>query len=331
MSAFGVKLDQQLRALEAGTCVYLDTWSFIEGRSWVAVLSVPLEFNGVGTVLSAFESLGCEVEEITHDLFHSFNRTMNGVDEGGDGKTWSVVFKMPKSEVEPDVDAEAAAAYERLRGSSYATSFDGRQAQQVDVERIWHALGRANNTIERLQKEINGPTFMGEPVLPHADDVAVDRFATAMKAKLADARSKGRGGWQEHGLHQHLSDLLRDHVHKGDPRDVANFCCFLWNRGEAIAPAAAPGALQDILAEVGRATRKFPTWPTDPLHALGVLGEEFGELTKAVMQATYEPHKNRPDDVRSEAIQTAAMALRFVDSLDRYVHSPCHQHSQEAS
>ena len=39
--------------------------------------------------------------------------------------------------------------------------------------------------------------------------------------------------------------------------------------------------LHEVMAEVARATQKFPTWPTDPLHALAVLGEEFGELTKA--------------------------------------------------
>ena len=39
-------------------------------------------------------------------------------------------------------------------------------------------------------------------------------------------------------------------------------------------------ALHEILAELERATEKFPTWPTDPLHALAVLGEEFDELTK---------------------------------------------------
>lgn len=44
--------------------------------------------------------------------------------------------------------------------------------------------------------------------------------------------------------------------------------------------------------EMARAVAKFPTWPTDPFHALAVLGEEFGELTKAVLQHTYEPHKN---------------------------------------
>lgn len=72
----------------------------------------------------------------------------------------------------------------------------------------------------------------------HPDDIAVDKFAVAMKAKLAKARAKGMGGWDDkEDLECHLSNLLRSHVEKGDPRDVANFCCFLWNRGESIQPA----------------------------------------------------------------------------------------------
>jgi hypothetical protein len=86
--------------------------------------------------------------------------------------------------------------------------------------------------------------------------------------------------------------------------------------------------LGEVLAEVERAIRKFPTWPTDPLHAVGVLGEEFGELTKEALQLTYEPHKTTRQAFRKEAIQTAAMALRFVASLDRYEFSPGHQHEQ---
>lgn len=88
--------------------------------------------------------------------------------------------------------------------------------------------------------------------------------------------------------------------------------------------------LRPILEEVGRAIAKFPTWPTDPLHAVAVLGEEFGELTKAVLQSVYEPHKSTPQDVREEAIQTAAMALRFVASLDAYAYRAGEQHQQEA-
>jgi len=77
-------------------------------------------------------------------------------------------------------------------------------------------------------------------------------------------------------------------------------------------------SLEDVLAEVERATAHFPTWPADPFQALAILGEEFGELTKAVLQTTYEPHKVGPGELRTEAIQTAAMALRFLTHLDGY-------------
>lgn len=86
---------------------------------------------------------------------------------------------------------------------------------------------------------------------------------------------------------------------------------------------------QMVRAELARAVEKFPTWPTDPFHALAVLGEEFGELTKAVLQHTYEPHKGvTAEDIRDEAIQTAAMALRLAMSLPCYQYRKAPQHSQ---
>lgn len=90
-------------------------------------------------------------------------------------------------------------------------------------------------------------------------------------------------------------------------------------------------AIERILEEAKRATQKFPTWPTDPLHALAILGEEFGELTKDMLQLTYEPHKTNKDRVRTEAIQTAAMALRLFQSLNHYKYRPSKQHSQEVA
>lgn len=86
--------------------------------------------------------------------------------------------------------------------------------------------------------------------------------------------------------------------------------------------------INEVLLEVSNATYKFPTWPTDPIHALAVLGEEYGELNKAVLQGVYEPHKNKPDDIRNEAIQTAAMALRFLISMDEYKFKEGKQHQQ---
>lgn len=87
---------------------------------------------------------------------------------------------------------------------------------------------------------------------------------------------------------------------------------------------------QEVLNEVARAKLKFPLWPTDPLHALAVLGEEYGELIKAMLQYTYEPEKKVTlEDIKSEAIQTAAMALRIVQSLDEYEYKAGKQHLQE--
>jgi hypothetical protein len=85
----------------------------------------------------------------------------------------------------------------------------------------------------------------------------------------------------------------------------------------------------EVASELAFAVNKFPTWPTDPFHALAILGEEFGELTKAVLQHTYEPHKNVTDkDIRTEAIQTAAMALRWAISLPVYQYKKAPQHTQ---
>lgn len=69
----------------------------------------------------------------------------------------------------------------------------------------------------------------------HPDDLAVDRFAAAMKAKLAKKRSEGRGGWDGPTCSAEiLSRLLREHVEKGDPLDVGNLAMMLHQRGERI-------------------------------------------------------------------------------------------------
>jgi hypothetical protein len=85
---------------------------------------------------------------------------------------------------------------------------------------------------------------------------------------------------------------------------------------------------QEIYDEIEKAITKFPLWPTDPLHAVAIVGEELGELNRAIVQVIYEPGKASVDDVRTEAIQTAAMAIRFVRSLDKYKFAQREQHRQ---
>lgn len=83
---------------------------------------------------------------------------------------------------------------------------------------------------------------------------------------------------------------------------------------------------EEVRREMARAIRKFPTWPTDPMHALGVVTEEHGELAKALLERIYAD--GPVGNVSKEAIQLAAMALRFAGSLDRYAFTPSHQHPQ---
>jgi len=75
--------------------------------------------------------------------------------------------------------------------------------------------------------------------------------------------------------------------------------------------------IEDILSEVRRAARKFPEWPTNPFHANDIIGEEQGELTKALVQWVGEREKGVTEkDIREEAVQLAAMTIRFIISLD---------------
>lgn len=70
----------------------------------------------------------------------------------------------------------------------------------------------------------------------HTDDLAVDRWASAMKAKLAKKRAGGRSGWDnpEECSTADLSYLLIQHCFKGDPLDVSNLAMMLQQRGERI-------------------------------------------------------------------------------------------------
>lgn len=108
------------------------------------------------------------------------------------------------------------------------------------------SLGLGSNALTPIRAAI----AKAEAGAVHSDDLAVDRFAAIMKAKLAAARKKGRGGWDNPDpdndgcTTEYLADLLREHIRKGDPVDVANFCMFLCLRGAALdgKPFASQGA-----------------------------------------------------------------------------------------
>lgn len=88
--------------------------------------------------------------------------------------------------------------------------------------------------------------------------------------------------------------------------------------------------MSEVDDEFVRAVKKHPDWPTDVIHASSIVAEEAGELSRAVNQYIYE-ESSTLEDVRKEAIQTAAMAIRFLLSTDQYARRipPLHQRDKE--
>ena len=121
-------------------------------------------------------------------------------------------IRMPPSPYMPGVEPESMTDYER-----------GEAQGRCD---IWEEV-RSMNAAPIAQTE--------QP--EHFDDRAVDRFAAAMKAKLAKARGKGRGGWFDRlqCSEKRLAQMLVEHLRKGNEgtfEDVANFAMMLHQRGE---------------------------------------------------------------------------------------------------
>lgn len=65
----------------------------------------------------------------------------------------------------------------------------------------------------------------------HTDNFQVEIFARKMKAKLAKKRAEGYDNWRKCPIND-LKDGLYQHLSKGDPIDVANYCMFLNARQE---------------------------------------------------------------------------------------------------
>lgn len=115
----------------------------------------------------------------------------------------------------------------------------------------------------------------------HADNVAIEQFSWVLKAKMAQGRAKGRQGWETCPPAK-LSTMLRHHVEKGDPRDVALFCMMLWHQA---APIESPASSKRVyLVATGETCNGLETytrhealvpmadqevlWPAEPMAQL---------------------------------------------------------------
>lgn len=78
----------------------------------------------------------------------------------------------------------------------------------------------------------------------------VAHFAEAVAAKLRAAEQKYgyATGWKDGDWMEECRDKLKRHLRKGDPRDVAAYCAFLWHHGAPTYDASD----RDEVAEAGQ-------------------------------------------------------------------------------
>ncbi|MDM1294290.1 hypothetical protein HX021_08260 [Sphingobacterium sp. N143] len=75
---------------------------------------------------------------------------------------------------------------------------------------------------------------------------------------------------------------------------------------------------KECLSECDRQLDKWGVQNHNPLMWHAILGEEFGEVAKEVVEYSFDVSKiYRLKKMREELIQVAAVAISFVDSLDR--------------
>lgn len=70
----------------------------------------------------------------------------------------------------------------------------------------------------------------------------VARFSAALleKLKAAEVKYGHNSGWMRDDWMAECQQHLADHLAKGDPRDVAAYCAFLWHHGWPTSPHSRP-------------------------------------------------------------------------------------------
>ena len=76
-------------------------------------------------------------------------------------------------------------------------------------------------------------------------------------------------------------------------------------------------ALLDVLDERKRQDEKWGEQNHSPYIYLAILLEEVGELAQAILHSQFGGKAGGFDNVRKEAIHTAAVALAIIECLDR--------------
>jgi hypothetical protein len=195
--------------------------------------------------------VGCEHRDVTGEGYYGVEcRQCQDVFCGAHGDdvatvhaAWNTRTATPtRSDTREQAAASPSAVGEVTDAMTYAGLLAlrdvGYHDETIDTEHMKIAIAAA------LSSQAPKPASAGGELdaieLHPATKMLVHNFALALAAKLAAAEKKyGYGdNWARLDWADECREHLREHVEKGDPRDVAAYCAFLWFHGERTAIAA---------------------------------------------------------------------------------------------
>ncbi|MDU2398664.1 MAG: hypothetical protein E7D33_00585 [Klebsiella sp.] len=150
-----------------------------------------------------------------------------------------------------------------------------------------------NRCIDEVAK-LNGKSILSEPPELHPDtQKLVTDFCTALAEKLYKAQLKygHSDNWSYANWEIECQTAFHEHIAKGDPRDVAAYCAFMWYHGWKTESAQPAPVVPDGLLSMAASAIEDLLEHTDPntSYYSGVWADVPGKLRAAMLQAGNSP------------------------------------------
>jgi hypothetical protein len=201
---------------------------------------IKVEQGRVTRLIAKLDRLQSEKEEVERQLYG-----LRGVFERN-GKAPDDAPRAIQSLLEKMTDEDRDTfnmllSWARLLGKNVASSENASLRESLDEARKEsEKLRRENGRLREIAIDMPDGINVGTEML-------VRDFASALAEKLFDAEIKYgySDGWSKPDWMDECRQKLIDHVEKGDPRDVAAYCAFLWYHKEKTSLASLTAALQE--------------------------------------------------------------------------------------
>lgn len=122
--------------------------------------------------------------------------------------------------------------YQHPQGNCHLAGYQLNYAERE----LWNRRSAREGAVRDGPNQRTMDALLPEGLHPHTKGL-VFRFACALADKLYAAEQKYSyaDGWADPNWLDECRAKLREHVEKGDPRDVAAYCAFLWHHGASTA------------------------------------------------------------------------------------------------